>query len=366
MLSELLPNFAFRVTEDRPPFITGYRLSPGGAEEVIANLTEGLSSGETEALTVALDLLTAAFMWQLELGLGETRLLLVDEPDPHLHPDLQVRFARFLLRLVDKLACQVIVATHSTTLTGALGSLGGNRAAIAYMTAESEVRGQEFSSAVQRLVNALGGHALVAPLLGARLLLVEGIDDYTVWGHVPRVPKNTDLFAVLPAGGDQIREHQMALESLFASMRDHGLPAAGFALVDGDRNVPTDIPTEHIKFIKLACHEIENLYITDEVLGRLGTTWEELAAKLVEKANAGDFGEKSAKILAATKEDRSTVDLKGIMLEIVTVADPVTVPWQVRVGQVLGRGRPNGQIAAFLGDEVVLALWGDLPTEKGS
>src|SRR5262245_18571334 len=109
MLSQLLPNFAFRVTEARPPFITGYRLTADGGEEEIANLTDSLSRGETEALTVALDLLTVAAIWALEAEPGEARMLLVDEPDPHLHPDLQVRFARFLLRLARDLECQILL-----------------------------------------------------------------------------------------------------------------------------------------------------------------------------------------------------------------------------------------------------------------
>lgn len=136
-------------------------------------------------------------------------------------------------------------------------------------------------------------------------------------------------------------------------------------MVDGDKNVPTDIPIDHIKFIKLACHEIENLYITDEVLERLGTTWDRLAPGLAEQAKAGAFGAKAERVLAVAEgSNRSTADLKDIMLEIVTVADPVTVPWQVRVGQVLGRGRPVGQLAEFLGEEVVDAIWGDAPPER--
>jgi len=246
MLLGLLPGFEFKV-ERRPPFLAGYRVAMDGSDAThIEDLTSSLSSGETEALTVALDLLTMAALWQLEMDEGQHRLLLLDEPDPHLHPDLQVRFAKFLVALADQFACQVLVATHSTTLVAALGALGGDRASVAYMGQGMNLEAVPFDDAVQRPVNFLGGHALIAPLLGARLLLVEGIDDYTVWSHVPRVPKFAELFAILPSGGQQIRDHQIALESLFEGLRDpDGLPA-GYALLDGDKEVPTDVPdTSH-------------------------------------------------------------------------------------------------------------------------
>ena len=45
-----------------------------------------MSSGEIQLLTLSLDLLLACEMWRLE---GKKGTLLVDEPNNHLHPDMQ-------------------------------------------------------------------------------------------------------------------------------------------------------------------------------------------------------------------------------------------------------------------------------------
>ncbi|GAG33079.1 unnamed protein product, partial [marine sediment metagenome] len=51
--------------------------------------------------------------------------LLIDEPDMHLHPDLQQNFAHFIFEVLNKFNIQILVATHSTTLLSALGYYGG-------------------------------------------------------------------------------------------------------------------------------------------------------------------------------------------------------------------------------------------------
>ena len=73
-----------------------------------------LSSGEAQLVTIALDMLTIAAIWEIQGQLQ--RVLLVDEPDAHIHPDLQVRFADFIFRVAERFDLQVAIATHSTSL----------------------------------------------------------------------------------------------------------------------------------------------------------------------------------------------------------------------------------------------------------
>ena len=61
-----------------------------------------------------------------------------------------------------------------------------------------------FDNYLKKLSSVLGGHALVGPLFGAPLLLVEGDDDHRIWSHVPRQPEHKEIFAVLPCDGDEI------------------------------------------------------------------------------------------------------------------------------------------------------------------
>jgi predicted ATP-dependent endonuclease of OLD family len=45
-------------------------------------------------------------------------LLLLDEPDVHLHPDLQSRLVKFLVKLIDEFDFDILMATHSTSILG--------------------------------------------------------------------------------------------------------------------------------------------------------------------------------------------------------------------------------------------------------
>jgi hypothetical protein len=76
-------------------------------------------------------------------------------------------------------------------------------------------------------------------------------------------------------------------------------------LLDGDKQLPvasTQVPQAHVKFIRLACHEAENLYLTDEVLSALETDWPR-AAKAISEA-ADKFGQKAPLLKVAETWDR--------------------------------------------------------------
>ena len=114
LLSEFFPDFRIDLPRrDKPLEITRTE-----TDELVPNVAH-LSSGEAEYLSVALDLVLQAGLWTLEAR--KSPILLVDEPDQHLHPDLQQRFGQFLVQVVDHFDIQVIVATHSTTLLSAIG-----------------------------------------------------------------------------------------------------------------------------------------------------------------------------------------------------------------------------------------------------
>jgi hypothetical protein len=92
-LSDLLPNLDLEILNS-DPFFKLARAGPSGEANELSNLLIALSSGEAESLTVCLDVLTIAVLWELEGS--RQRLVLIDEPDTHLHPELQVRLARVL------------------------------------------------------------------------------------------------------------------------------------------------------------------------------------------------------------------------------------------------------------------------------
>lgn len=350
-LETLIPDFSVHFN----PGTTPYELTRVATSESVTQIDQ-LSSGEAQLLTIGLDILTIAAIWDLKSQ--PRRLLLIDEPDAHIHPDLQARFADFILRVSEKYSVQFVVATHSPSLLSALGQFGGARTSVVYLQRnQSSYRARPFDAVTKELAACLGGHVLMGPLFGAPLLLVEGDDDYRIWSQVPR--HHVLNLAVIPCNGDEIRRYQRSLERILGSLREETSAPVGFALLDGDKSVPmenADCPQRSIRYLGLKCHEVENLYLTDEVLQLLKTTWAFASDRIV--AESADFGAHSALAARAASWDRANEDIKPIIAMIATKLDAKGVPWTQRVGTALGRSRPSGQLAAFLGESVVQSLWG--------
>lgn len=351
ILHVLLPDFKFKVTDQNPPF----ELKRTHNEEPVSSVNN-LSSGESEILTLALDLLTICAIWKLDNQ--TSRVLLIDEPDTHLHPDLQQHLGKFFIKLVDKYNVQIIVATHSTTLLSALGYHGGKKTSVIYLnSANEEQKAIKFEKSLQELSTCLGGHALMGPLFNAPLLLVEGDDDYKIWSHVPRYHKVK--IAVIPCSGSaEVKKYQKTLENIFSCLRTNKTDIIGIALLDGDKNLPLTSRSnkqDSIKFIRLGCRESENLYLSDEVLAILGLDWEAAITKIKEQSN--HYGKKKNQLDGCDAWDRKNEDLKNLISPISEILDTKKVPWTTRVAKVIGDNKPDGQLANFLGAELVNALW---------
>jgi len=352
-LGLVLPDFTVRVKSESP----FYELRRVRDDSQVTSVS-ALSSGESQLLSLGMDILTIVGMWELDRQ--GNRVLFVDEPDAHIHPDLQIKFADFLCHIEREFAVQVFVATHSTTLLSALGQFAADGLSVFYLDAvRSDVQGETFSAVTKELSAMLGGHLLMGPLFAAPVLLVEGDDDYRVWIQVAR---SGHLNAcVLPCNGDEIRKYRRTLEKLFASLSDD-VRLRGLVLLDGDKPLPEPSPQDpqdYVRCIRLRCHETENLYLSDEVLSELGHTW----ASAVEAARAGaqSFGQKASALQALGKLDRLNADVKGIINELAEILDPKKLLWTVRLGKHIGRARPAGMLADYIGHEALSALWPDSP-----
>jgi predicted ATPase len=349
-LSALLPDFSIELLFDNPP----YKLRRAENQQEVGDVDQ-LSSGEAQLLTIGLDILTIAAIWDVQNT--SSRLLLVDEPDAHIHPDLQARFADFLTQVGNRYDLQVVVATHSTTLLSALGQFGGNDCGVIYLDrTKTEFKAQLFTATLKEVSACLGGNALMGPLFNVPLLLVEGDDDYRVWSQVPR--HHIVSFAVIPCNGEEIRHYQATLEKIFLSLREKTIKPVGYALLDGDKSIPQPQPhatQDHIKFIGLQCREAENLYLVDEVLSLIGIDWES-ASQAIMTASV-QHGNKAKKLATACNWDRQYEDIKDLICEISRAIDPKNVHWTQRLGEAIGQRKPSGQLAKFLGQEVIEALW---------
>lgn len=344
IMQEILSDFKFQIKPTHPH----YQLQRIEPEQVITDI-ELLSSGEAQLLTLTLDLLLICEMWRFE---GKKGRLLVDEPDSHLHPDMQQKFAKFLTSLNLEYGCPIIIATHSTTLLSALGQYGGKKTSIVYVSNTDDMEAVEFNDALKIISTCLGGHALMGPLFNVPLLLVEGDDDYRIWSQVPR--HGILHVAVIPCNGNEIFDYQKTLEKVFASILGKSITPTGYALLDSDRK-DSGTSQNYIKFIKLSCHESENLYLTDEVLQKMGYDWKSACDKIIKEGSR--FGNKSNQLRNVCECNRKTVDCKNVINEIAEILDEKKLNWAYRLGKVLGEEKPKGQICDFLGDDVTNSLW---------
>ena len=354
-VGRLLPDFILNISGTANP---PYQLHRSSDDQPVGGI-DHLSSGEAQILILAMDILTIAGIWEIQGA--DTRIMLVDEPDVHVHPDLLARLADFLLQVTEKYKLQIIIATHSTSLLAALGQFGGEHVSVLFLDrTKTEFRAEPFSEVMKDLAACLGGHALMGPLFSVPLLLVEGDDDYRIWSQVPR--HHFTSFSVIPSGGQEITRHQRVLERVFSALREDAIQPSGYALVDGDKGKPEANPVTpqmHVRFIQLNCRESENLFLADEVLNEMGTTWPDAQAKI--RAEADQFGEKAEALQRVIEADRQRDDIKEVIEQLSNIIDPKRIHWTIRVAAVIGKARPTGQISNFLGREVTDALWGPEP-----
>ena len=316
-----------------------------------------MSSGESQLLTIGMDILTIVGVWELENI--QDRTLLIDEPDAHVHPDLQIKFADFINIISTKYNVQIIIATHSTTLLSALGQFGKAKVSLLYLRPDQDqIIGEKYDLISKEIASFLGGHLIMGPLFAAPVFLVEGDDDYRIWVQVARSGKVE--ICVLPCNGNEIKKYRKTLEKMFEALSEN-VSLRGFALLDGDKPLPQNqpgSPQNFVPFIRLNCHESENLYLTDEMLSELGYSWIDAISKIIGEADG--FGNKSEQLKDIGNINRQTSDIKNIINQIAEILDPKQLLWTVRLGKLIGKGKPVGMLEEFIGEGVVNALWGNV------
>ena len=210
LIRNLLPGFEVKLQADDSPVM----LRRASTNESVHAIDE-LSSGESQLLTLAIDLLTIAGMWDLEHR--AKRIILIDEPDTHIHPDLQLRFARLLQETALTYSLQLVVATHSISLLAAITNVWpeGEVRLVFVKPHRTRLQGYPVDSIRRDLANCLGGHILMGPLFGVPLLLVEGLDDFQVWSQAARYEGVS--CAVLPCNGEEMVRYRKRLEEIFGA-----------------------------------------------------------------------------------------------------------------------------------------------------
>ena len=130
-----------------------------------------ISSGESELLALSIEALT----FVSSLKEGERGLLLLDEPDVHLHPDLQTRLIDFLLLLLNEHLLDIVIATHSTAILGTL-SQRPSATVCTMKSGDTVIEFEAIDEVHRNLLPVFGAHPLTSvfaespPLLLGRVL----------------------------------------------------------------------------------------------------------------------------------------------------------------------------------------------------
>ncbi|MEY2483043.1 MAG: hypothetical protein QOK24_1571 [Verrucomicrobiota bacterium] len=320
-----------------------------------------ISSGESEAVALASEML---YFFE-NMRKDKFNVLLLDEPDVHLHPDLQARLANFLIGLVEDLPAEsqnnvtVLIATHSTPLVCALAA--SDRASIG--TKEFGIDAVAFSAFTQQLrkVAPFFGHPLSLSLSHDVMLILEGEDDERVWQQAGRSAKGRlKLFPVVATSVSQQSELENFCAPLLKSLYD--TPIA-YSLRDGDGVVEELASVGPVLRFRLRCYAIENALVTEESLVVLGKTWDEfkIAADAWLTDNETHKDREQIRALIASGHRLQNVKIKSIRQLICAIAG-TTKPWEVVLGQAIGSldpvSMPTGpfNLATFLGVEATRAL----------
>lgn len=328
-----------------------------------------ISSGESESVSLAVEMM---YFFD-NLKEEKFNLLLLDEPDVHLHPDLQARLATFLINLVEGLEqtrrekVAVILATHSTPLICALSQ--SEHTSIG--TKDFNVNNVLFIGISSQLkkIAPFFGHPLSLSLSQDVMLILEGEDDERVWQQASRSSKGRiKVFPVIASSVDQQTELENFTADLIDSLYDE--PKA-FSLRDGDG---VSEPINNIRSVtryRLKCYSIENLLLTDQCLAVLGKTWEEFKTTatswLEENAKHKDFHKIQELI---TSPDRLVNTKIKAIRQLICAICGSGKPWEVVVGQAIGTldvsNLPSGDfdLPKFIGQDATAVLLGEQGASK--
>lgn len=353
-INAMLSNVALRQTKSSFEFVN--------SSGIVVN-PEQLSSGESEAVSLAVEILY--FFEAIEDG--KFSVLLLDEPDVHLHPDLQARLGRLLITLLNEQhqnngEIAIVIATHSTPLacsliTSPVASVGTK------VFGSDEVLMKKASVALARIAPFFG-HPLSLALSDDVALIVEGEDDERVWQQAARSSDGrVRLFPVLASSVEKMVELETVSSELMSALYDDPLV---FSLRDGDgvKGSRLDHAPPLFRY-RLDCYAIENLLVTDQCLSIMGVeNWTDFVsagrAWLSENSTHKDINLVS-RLIESDAADRLRHEKIKAIRNIICAICAVRKPWEVVVGQALGSitavDKDAGlQIVDFFGREGFLAL----------
>lgn len=296
-----------------------------------------ISSGESELIALAIE----CFHFQKKHSPeGRPKILLIDEPDVHLHPDLQVKFMRFIHKVATEagLEFSVVIATHSTALLGALSHT--NDVSVAFITAQqTDITFKRISAIYNKFLPVFGAHPLSNLFNEVPVLLVEGEDDCRIWQQAVRTSEGAiKIYPVVCETKNAIHDFEVEIKDIIISVYDD---AKAYSLRDRDNAPDADLDNDlPIMRHRLRCYNSENLLLTEEVLASLGTSWAQLLLA-IEDWLVKHPDHPKHEYMQAFKDggySRRNFNLKEVR-NILVALTGTNKSWEIPIGQELGRLR---------------------------
>jgi predicted ATPase len=290
-----------------------------------------ISSGESELIALTIECLTFAKSCKED----EQNVLFLDEPDVHLHPDLQAKLVEFLIELVDSHNFMIIMATHSTAILGALLEYQNSRFSI-LANGSSESDFKEISEIYRTILPIFGAHPLSNLFNQSPIILVEGDDDVRIFQQATRTSDGALKFYPCSVGGNGfLAEYENAVIEIINGVYDN---ATAFSLRDRDEGDEIIADSPPLVRYKTSCRAAENLILSDEVLQNLSTNWEALQREINNWLDNFN-GHSKYDVMSNFRDggfDRKGFDLKEIR-NVLMGLTPSSKPWEIAVGQVIGK-----------------------------
>lgn len=317
--------------------------------------TDKISSGESELISLAIECLVFA----KESDMDKQNFLLLDEPDVHLHPDLQYKLGQFLKELAVEYELIIFIATHSTAFVGAFTDY--ENATFGLISFEQkEIDFKKINEVYKRILPVFGAHPLSNLFNEAPIFLIEGEDDLRIWQQAIRTSEGRlKIYPVDIDGIDHFAEYEKSIIDIVNSIYDSPI---AYSVRDKDEieDDIDDIPP--LKRYRLVCRAAENLILSDEVLGSLGVDWETLKKRIDIWIDNRDDHPKFEKMREFQQSgyDRLSFKLKEIR-NILIGETGTSKPWEVAVGQIVGRlakgdivkDFSEGKISSFIGQDLI-------------
>jgi ABC-type cobalamin/Fe3+-siderophores transport system ATPase subunit len=313
-----------------------------------------LSSGESELISLGIEFL--AFVSDSKAGVEN--ILFVDEPDVHLHPDLQDRLAKFITKTVADKPVRVVLATHSTSLLASLSA--ETEVNVAFMKrGDTVLQFKPVSEVDRKILPIFGAHPLSNVFNEAPILLIEGNDDERIWQQVVRSSEGRiKLYPCVVDGAAHFVEFETEVNSVIEAVYDN---AKAYSLRDRDLHPEAIEDVGHVVRMRLACRAAENLMLSDDVLADAQIDWQELKTR-IEHWLAGNVGHQyhgAVQDFANAEYDRMGYNLKDIRNILIGLFS--NKPWEVLVGKCIAKQNlhvAENSLLSYLGEKVRTTLLG--------